>query len=83
MLSLEWFLKPHIKAYNTPSNENFNFQMWQLLFEYFNVVTSSPLFQESTHLEVACALYSILGTTPYFSMSLPLLVSRVQVALHL
>jgi len=53
------------------------------VIEYFNVITSSPLFQESTHLGVASALCSSLGTTPYFSVSLPLLVSRVQVALHL
>jgi len=53
------------------------------VIEYFNVITSSPLFQESTHPRVASALCSTLGTTPYFSMSLPLLVSRVQVALHL
>jgi len=53
------------------------------VIEYFNVITSSPLFQESTHPGVASALCSSLGTTPYFSVSLPLLVSRVQVALHL
>jgi len=51
------------------------------VIEYFNVITSSPLFQESTHPGVASALCSSLGTTPYFSVSLPLLVSRVQVAL--
>ena len=75
--------KPHTKAYNTPSNENFNFQVRQSLSEYLNMITSSPLFQESTHPGVAPALCSTLGTTPYFSMSLSLLVSRVQVALHL
>jgi hypothetical protein len=53
------------------------------VIEYFNVITSSPLFQESTHPGVAPALCSILGTTPYFSVSLSLLVVRVQVALHL
>jgi hypothetical protein len=53
------------------------------IIEYFNVITSSPLFQESTHPGIASALCSTLGTTPYFSVSLPLLVSRVQVALHL
>jgi hypothetical protein len=53
------------------------------VIEYFNVITSSPLFQESTHSGVASALYSSLGTTPYFSVSFPLLVSKVQVALHL
>jgi len=47
------------------------------------MITSSPLFQESTHLGVASALCSTLGTTPYFSVSLSLLVLRVQVALHL
>jgi len=62
---------------------------WKFIFpsatviEYFNVITSSPLFQESTHPEVASARCSTLGTTPYFSVSLPLLVLRVQVALHL
>ena len=45
--------------------------------EYFNVITSSPLFQESTYPGVASALCSTLGTTPYFSVSLPLLISRV------
>jgi hypothetical protein len=53
------------------------------VIEYFNVITSSPLFKESTHPGVASALCSTLGTTPYFSMSLSLLVVRVQVALHL
>jgi hypothetical protein len=53
------------------------------VIEYFNVITSSPLFQESTHLGVASALCSTLGTMPYFSMSLSLLALRVQVALHL
>ena len=43
----------------------------------------TPLFQDSTHLGVASAICSTLGTTPYFFASLPLLVSRVQVALHL
>jgi len=47
------------------------------------MVMSLPLFQKSTHPGVAFALYSTLGTTPYFSVSLPLLVLRVQVALHL
>jgi len=59
------------------------FQVRQSLSKYLNMTTSSPLFQESTHPGVASALYSTLGTTPYFSMSLPLLVLRVQVALHL
>jgi len=54
-----------------------------IVIEYFNVITSSPLFQESTHPGVMSALCSTLGTTPYFSVSLPLLVPRVQVALHL
>jgi hypothetical protein len=81
MLDPEWFFKPHTKAYNTPSNGNFYFQVQQSLSEYLNMITSSPLFQESTHLGVAPALCSTLGTTPYFSVSLPLLVSRVQVAL--
>jgi hypothetical protein len=53
------------------------------VIEYFNVITSSPLFQEATHPGVAPALCSTLGTTPYFSVSLSLLVIRVQVALHL
>jgi hypothetical protein len=53
------------------------------VIEYFNVITSSPLFQEFTHPGVASAFCSSLGTTPYFSVSLLLLVSRVQVALHL
>ena len=53
------------------------------VIEYFNVITSSPLFQEFTHPGVAPALCSTLGTTPYFSVSLSLLVVRVQVALHL
>jgi hypothetical protein len=53
------------------------------VIEYFNVITSSPFFQEFTHLEVASALCSTIGTTPYFFVSLSLLVSRVQVALHL
>ena len=53
------------------------------VIEYFNVITSSPLFQESTHPGVAPALCSTLGTTPYFSVSLSLLVVKVQVALHL
>jgi len=53
------------------------------VIEYFNVITSSPLFQESTYPGVASALCSTLGTTPYFSVSLPILVQRVQVALHL
>jgi len=53
------------------------------VIEYFNVITSSPLFQESTHPEVASALCSTIGTTLYFSVSLAFLVSKVQVALHL
>ena len=53
------------------------------VIEYFNVITSSPLFQESTHPGVVSALCSTLGTTPYISVSLSLLVLRVQVALHL
>ena len=73
----------HTKAYNTPSNRNIYFQVRQSLCEYFNVITSSPLFQESTHPGVAPALCSTLGTTPYFSVSLSLLVLRVQVALYL
>jgi len=68
------FFKPHIKAYNTPSNGNIYFRVRQSLSEYFNVITSSPLFQESTHPGVASALCSTLGTTPYFSVSLSLLV---------
>ena len=83
MLGPEWFIKPYTKAYNTPSTGNFYFQVRQSLSEYLNVITSSPLFQESTHLGVAFALCSTLGTTPYFSMSLLLLVSRVYVAFHL
>jgi hypothetical protein len=83
MLGPEWFIKPYTKAYNTPSNGNFYFQVRQSLSEYLNMITSSPLFQESTHPGVASALCSTLGTTPYFSVSLPLLVSRVQVAFHL
>ena len=59
------------------------FQVRQSLSEYLNMITSSPLFQESTHPGVASALCSTLGTTPYFSVSLSLLVVRVQVALHL
>jgi len=53
------------------------------VIEYFNVIISSPLFQESTHPGVVPALCSTLGTTPYFSVSLSLLVVKVQVALHL
>jgi len=83
MLDPEWFIKPHIKAYNTPSNGNFYFQVRQSLSEYLNMITSSPFFQESTHLGVASALCSILRTTPYFSVSLSLLVLRVQVVFHL
>jgi lantibiotic modifying enzyme len=83
MLSPKWFIKPHIKAYNTPSNENFYSQVRQSLSEYLNMITSSPLFQEFTHLGVVSALCSTLETTPYFSVSLSLLVLRVQVALHL
>jgi len=48
MLGSELFIKPHIKAYNTPSNRNFYFQVRQSLSEYLNMITSSPLFQEST-----------------------------------
>jgi len=59
------------------------FQVRQSLSEYLNMITSSPLFQESTHPGVAPAFCSTLGTTPYFSVSLSLLVVRVQVALHL
>jgi len=59
------------------------FQVRQSLSEYLNMITSSPLFQESTHPGVASALCSTLGTTPYFSVSLSLLVSRFQVAFHL
>jgi len=77
MLGPEWFFKPHTKAYKTPLNENFYFQVQQSLSEYLNMITSSPLFQESTHLGVASALCSTPGTTPYFSMSLSLLVSRL------
>jgi hypothetical protein len=83
MLGPEWIIKPYTKAYNTPSNRNFHFQVRQSLSEYLNMITSSTLFQESTHLGVASTLCSTLGTTPYFSMSLSLLVSRVQVAFHL
>jgi hypothetical protein len=43
MLIPEWFIKPHIKAYNTPSNGNIYFRVWQSLSEYFNVITSSPV----------------------------------------
>ena len=39
------------------------------VIEYFKVITSSPLFQESTHPGVASALCSTLGTTPYISVS--------------
>ena len=83
MLGPEWFIKPHTKAYNTPSNGNFYFQVRQSLSEYLNMITSPPLFQESTHPGVAPTLCSTLETTPYFSVSLSLLVVRVQVALHL
>jgi len=83
MLGPEWFIKPHIKAYNTPSNGNFYFQVWQSLSEYLNMIMSSPLFQESTHLGVVSALCSTLGTTSYFSVSLSLLILRVQVAFHI
>jgi len=71
------FFKPHIKAYNTPSNGNFYFQVRQSLSEYLNMIMNSPLFEESTHPGVASALCSTLGTTPYFSVSLSLLVLRV------
>jgi len=80
MLSPEWFFKPYTKAYNTPLKRIFPSAT---VIEYFNVITSSPLFQESTHPGVTPALCSTLGTTPYFSVSLSLLVVRVQVALHL
>ena len=80
MIGPEWFIKPHTKAYNTLKRI---FQVRQSLSKYLNMITSSPLFQESTHPGVAPSLCSSLGTTPYFSMSLSLLVSRVQVALHL
>jgi len=83
MLGPEWFIKPHIKAYNTPLNGNFYFQVRQSLSEYLNMITSSPLFWECTHPGVASALCSTLGITPYFSVSLSLLVLRVQVAFHL
>ena len=81
MLGPEWFIKPYIKAYNTPSN--WYSQVRQSLSEYLDMITSPPLFQESTHPGVASALCSTIGTTPYFSMSLSLLVSRVRVAIHL
>jgi len=76
MLGPEWFIKPHTKAYNTHSNGNFHFQVRQSLSEYLNMITSSPLFQESTHPGVASVLCSTLGTTPYFSVSLLLFVLR-------
>jgi len=41
------------------------------------------IFKESTHPGVMPALCSTQGTTPYFFVSLSLLVSRVQVAFHL
>jgi len=53
------------------------------VIKYFNMITSSPLFQESTHPGVASAICSTVGTTSYFSVSLSLLVLRAQVALHL
>jgi len=53
------------------------------VIEYFNMIASLPLFQESTHPGIASAICSTLGTAPYFFVSLPLLVSRVQVAFHL
>jgi hypothetical protein len=77
MLGPEWFIKPYTKAYNTPLNKNFYSQVRQLLSEYLNMITSSPLFQEPTHPGVAFALCSTLGTMPYFSVSFLLLVSRV------
>jgi len=83
MIGLEWSIKPYTKAYNNPSNRNIYFQVQQLLSEYFNVITSSPLFHEFIHLGVASALCSTLETMPYFFMSLLLLVLRVQVALLL
>ena len=43
MLVPEWFIKPHIKAYNTPSNGNIYFRVRQSLSKYFNVITSSPV----------------------------------------
>jgi len=66
----------------TPPQTEYS-QARQSLSEYLSVITNSPLFQESTHPGVAPALCSTLGTTPYFSVSLSLLVLRVQVALHL
>ena len=77
MLGLEWFIKPYTKVYNTPSNRNLYSQVRQSLFEYLNMITSSPLFQESTHPGVVSALCSTLGIMPYFFVSLSLLVSRV------
>jgi len=83
VLDTEWFIKPHITDYNTPSNGNIYFQVWQSLFEYLNMITSSLLFQESTHVRVTSTLCSTLETTSYFSMSLSLLILRIQVALYL
>jgi hypothetical protein len=83
MFGLEWSIKPYTKANNTPSNRNIYFQVQQSLSAYFNVITSSPLFHEFTHPGVASALCSTLETTPYFFMSLLLLVLKVQVALLL
>jgi len=60
-----------------PLNKNFYSQMRQLLSEYLNIITSSPLFQEPTHPGVAPAFCSTLGTMPYFSVSLLLLVLRI------
>ena len=56
MLGPEWFIKPYTKAYNTPSNRNFHFQVRQSLSEYLNMIMSSPLFQESTHPGVASSV---------------------------
>jgi len=44
------------------------------VIEYFNAIASLPLFQESTNPGIASAICSTLGTAPYFSVSLPLLV---------
>jgi len=37
-----------------------------IIWVYLNMITSSLLFQESTHPGVVSALCSTLGTTPYF-----------------
>jgi hypothetical protein len=83
MLSPEWIFEASHQGLQPPSKGNVHFQMRQSLSEYLNMITSSPIFQESTHPGVASALCSTLGTTPYFSVSLSLLVLRVQIALHL